>query len=696
MSPQRRLKAFYLRRSLSSCIRSSSLSPCTESISRSESSFRPPHLHNRSTIRTIPTSTKIDISDITTRLQEVNDILEDDLLIPEQRGYHIWQIYQKERANLVADLALSSLTYPKSKLDEEFATNIGLNDKLKLYIKGSICKIALRSANVRALILDQILTNIFRKECFISCEFLVYVTEQLHLAISSSDQKQLETLYLFLLTRSELDDQKISQVQSLLCEFCIAVAIAFGRPMVAALLLTRCIDELVHINPQTVKKVLLSLSVYNPSLVNYHYYVLLKISLRADAVRFDPAFYLRLIANMCRDGNDPYFANILSLHALENCKILARDPTSDISSLKYLIQANLNFGNVQRAQKLWSLCYDHKPSFAEQSTALFRRLFLACRDSEKFELLNDYFPSDLLQDRNILDIVLAFYGKNRELGWQFNAIAKALVPPVSRIMLSSLLDSFLAQGKKNEVSLLTKAIFDTQGGFSSRDLDSLARHLLLKSEFSEAFRILYLNHTSTSKQGFVTFIECILSQSLMGKYPNLEFDNTMKQNMEDVVHDFYPEIEIEEAFGLPVSTSGKARPRLQSNVVLNFIAVQLLRVGNDSVLYDLTVVILNYLVLRDGGGVGRRFYMNRNRRNGMQGFAFDFVRFGLPKAFVNLMRINESNSVKCLEIILEQAKKEQDLASIEWCLTELRKSGLLVVDISQNYFSQVGKGKETY
>lgn len=662
----------------------------TQTLSSSSASVRNDGASNGQLLNDIGGQIKPEIRQ---RILEVALILQNDHLSAEKKGFEVFQLYTNANASLTSDLAFilpGAQQIIESQLSKQnFITKTALENEcgLAVIVVKNLPKMMVDSLSTHAMVLNLILNSILNGEHHDSCEVLHFISKQERVPYSKATVKDLNTAYSFLLSKQSLSDQEKKFLGSKLSEICIIFAANFGRPLLAALLLSRCLVQSVYIEPSTIKEVLMVLSINHPMMGNYQHYTLMKLLSKFEQKNvLELSFYLRLISNMCKDARDPYFANILFIYAFKNSKILSDDNFEDISPLEGLIEANLNAGNVYRAQELWKLCYKHDNQFAFRNTALFKRIFFVSEEFEKSLLLNDYLPEELIKNPDIFYVALAFYGSRSETSPEFLKLSKSIKPPINRPVLSSLLSSFLVLDLKNEISLVYKAITKSQGGLLPLDIDALVKYNLEKGNFGEAFKVVFTNNISATKKSHVTLIKYILDQSLEGKIHTLAVDDPLLGKVQTILASSYPDI-LRKASALGVHDR---RQNLKSNHILNFLAINLKNSGDDkSVLSELTLVLAEYLGKKDGCGVSRNFFMNRLKQIGREGYPFDFVRFGLPKVFIHLVRFNETNRIKCLLIILQQARKDNNVSSIEWCLTELQNAGFLAEDIQDCCFGDL-------
>lgn len=612
------------------------------------------------------------------RLNSVYTIILDKATSLSKKCSLIFDLYQKHIGDLTEDLGNigESGTKQISKLYEQpYLNDDATSEHLKSEIRDWVRCAPGQSSCALSMVLDLILNNIMKGNFLSSCDMLHLISDSRQ--ISRSQQANIGELLKLLKAEPQLNEDQNKQILDSLAEYCITYAIACGNPIVATLLLFRCKSQLT-ISQRTIKRVILALSASHPLISNYNYYAILKIINQMDKVNFEPAFYLHLLSNVSQGANDPYFPNILFIHALNQSGIFAEDFTGDVNCLRHLIQLNLDHGSNSRALLIWKLCYSHDTAFASKNLTLFKNLFTSCDKHTKLTLLKEYFPTELRSHPDIFDTILAFYGRNAETLSEFSTLVKTINPPVSRALLSSLLKSFIFQHKTDEVNQLTKAINNSQGSFLSSEIDVIIKQLLQNSDLSEAVRVAVYYNVLASKQGLVRIVEYLLSKDLEGNVPKIEPEDPLLRILKDSIPT--------QEHNLPSKDANC--PMLTENPVLRFAGQELSKLGNDRVLCDLTVSITKYLSQKYGTGVGRRLFMNKDKQRGL-GFAFDFVKFGLPKVFTSTLRIDKRNRVACIEAIFSQARQEKDRVSIDWCISELRKSGILVNDIIDTHFNEI-------
>lgn len=622
------------------------------------------------------------------RLRKVAKILQQRTQGNEFKAQMIFQLYKVEGADLIRDL-MSSDKFVKgfsqtlSEADMKSASTI---NKL-MTVKDYIWNIIPKSLNAQAMTLDLLITNALTYNLKLTCEALLQLFTLSRIPACDHPKVEVQAIHEQLQSVTVLDGSMLEDLRSKICDICIQFSIGLGRPFITALLLNRCMDHSVYITPSTIKNVLISLSVSHSLLGNYQNYTLIKLINKLEGKDILSAtLYLRLISNMCKSDSNPFFPNIILHKAIDLNEILHDLSHTNLSALKDLISLNIDKGHVQKALQIWKLGYDYDPEFPYNNIGLLRKLFMSCDMSDKAELVSNNFPEDLLTHKDLFDVTLAFFGLHPDFNNDFIELSKFVTPPISRPLLSSLLISFLSRNSKREVSLLTKAIINSQGGLMPDDVDALVKHCLKKSDFSEALRIVFHNKISATKLGYVRLTKFILKNALDGFVVKIDRDDSLYETVKSHVSKANPDISSAPLEDSPQTESINENSRLQSDLILNLVTIELMKLGDDPVLKDLTLVLLDYLCKKNGCAVGRRFFMRSKKHNSQSGFRFDFVKFGLPRNFIHLVKIDDTNQLRCLKIILDHAKTENDQTTIEWCISELRRAGMLVEDIIKENF----------
>lgn len=624
------------------------------------------------------------------RLEKVAKILHKKKKGHEFKAQMIYQLYKAEGADFLSDLMTSKGFIMKNSamISESGDKNLLANGRNE-FVKNSIWKMIPTSLNTQVITLDLLISNALKYNLKFTCELLLQIFELPSIPACDYPILEVQEIHKKLLSKTALDSSTLEKLRATLCDFCIQLSMGFGRPLISALFLNRCMEHSIYIHPSTIEQVLISLSVTHSLLGNYQYYTLIKLLNKLEVKTIlDAPLYLRLISNMCKSGGFPFFANMILHRAIELNSFLHDKSHFNLSALKDLTWLNIDNGNIQKALEIWKFCYDLDSEFPYENKLLFRKLFISCKMSDKAELLTKHFPEDLLTHNDLFDIILTFFGLHPDFNNDFIELSKFVAPPISRPLLSSLLISFLGRSSRKEVSLLTKAIINSQGGLMPLDVDALVKHCLKNSEFSEALQIVLRNKISATKLGYVRLTEYVLNKALDGFVVKLDPNDPLHETIRIHVTKELPDVFNDQVEHSPQIKNTFGLPRLQNDLILNFITTEFIKLGNDPVFNELTLVLLKYLCRKDGCAIGRRFFMRSKKRNYPAGFSFDFVKFGLPKNFINLVKIDESNRIRCLEVILEHAKSENDVSSIEWCIAEFRRAGLLVEDIIKEYFSE--------
>lgn len=625
--------------------------------------------------------------DFEVRLTNISNILMRRGSSLEQRSFEIHQMYSRSGGNLVQDLAqnekrsLQMLDMNYSSDKYSLAVYSALNDVLGDTIKDWLWENVYECTSTGAMVLNQLLESIQKKEYLSAFELLVFLFDLRDATHSKVVLKEMDLVRLKLLQGKRMATEDEKSLCSSLSSLCIQFAISLEQPLVACLLLHTCLESNITIGSTTIEEILVSLSIDRPLHSNYQSYAIIKTILRLKTSFLSPSFYFKLIGNMSKGSRDPYFANILFLHVVEKLRFFENARGIDISPIRFLIECNLQNDNSHRAREIWKVCYEYDPSFALKFANLFNQLFIATDDkSEKLALIENYLPSELLTHSSIFGTILAFYGRDLCFLDNFRDLSSHINPPVSRSLLSVLLASFITQGKEKEVRLLMKAIAGAQGGFSPHDIDILVERLLSQSDLNGAMNLLIQNHITASKEGYLRVIKHLLAEDLRGSdVPTSLPDISLQTKIEHSIPEF-------DANLTNVASQRSQTQPIYANPILNFAAHQLSILNSDTVHRDFTLALVDYLGKKYGSGVSRRLYMNKDRKRA-QGYTFDFVKFNLPKRFTDLLRMNESNHIRALESILEVAKGENNTASIKWCVLELRKLGVFADDIAKNSFA---------
>lgn len=424
----------------------------------------------------------------------------------------------------------------------------------------------------------------------------------------------------------------------------IMQAVHSGEPLVAALFAMQLHQLNISIDAPSLRLMVSSLSVSNPTKIAYHSFTILKLLESFPNLVLPANDMFKAVRFMLADPSVPYHANML-YDRIANLK--EHNGFVDVSH--ELIRANLEAGNVHRALDMWRKI-DEKENVVLARQMLER---LAEEDPDKtIEFIENDLPSDLHKHPALIDFLLALYGQNPAHLGRFENLTRQLKPPLLHSTLSLLFASFLSQNKENGAERILQTIFLTKNGLTHQDFAAIISKFLRQQNVEQSVEMCSKTDIEVAKFGYVRLMEYFLTHSSAA--------------------DVAPE------------TFQKKKEEFFTTLVQRFQRIS----RNDDVLRELTKALFRYLSHHRSNGASRKLFIKFAYPGAYSVANFHFESFSLPTQLNRLVVIDKSNRLSCLSIIFRQATKENDIFTVKWCVEEMRTLGLSTSDIIRNYLPQ--------
>lgn len=536
-----------------------------------------------------------------------------------------FKLYQERKKIIISDLLLC----PDHKVHDFLIANFR------------------RSKLLAAFTLDQICDMIVEGNVADALNFLKLLDQKEVLSKLGTPKVQL----------SELSQVTSVELLADLSRSVVMEYLSIGEPLAAALCAFKLVNNGISIDEQTYLALISSLSVNTPQRRNYHSYTIAKLFETFNEFNLPITIKIDAIMSMIGGPVIPFFAN--------TCydKLVNQTENSEwhlLSSLtRELIHANLDCGNFHRCVRMWRDSCKQMSTFARNNIALFARIIesLTPNDLElAIALIEETFPSDLHKSPEVINSILAGYGQSPGATAKFEKLTHLLQPPLQRKALSLLFISFLHQGNETAAERVLKAILGTKNGLNADDFLAIVRKLLRQHKIYQSIKMCKNTQISVAKVGYVNVVEFFL----------IHLDDKLGPSS-DITRD-----ELDEKRG----------------VILAEISRKLQILPKDDVaLKKLTVAIVRYLSGHVSNKASQRFYINFSDSENPEKPFFPLQTYLLPQEFEKLVYIDNSNRLRCLSVILNQAIVDRDSDILRWSAQEMVSIGLLAEEINEYYLS---------
>lgn len=501
------------------------------------------------------------------------------------------------------------------------------------------------SSSIRALVLNDLCQLVIDGKNDTVLEILGQMKTYSHNILSAAVLKDLES--------AQVHESSTVSMLELLANIIITQATMSGETLLGAAYLIRLDQAKIKIDDETLRLVINSLTVDDEILNSYHAYTILKLIDLYGLTILSPTEMSKKLSYLSQREQTVYFANILYNHITQrvSLKELSQEEQNQFTeSFHSLIEINLNVGQFSRALDIWKQTFN-KDKVNSKSLAIIRKLLQDLPDCDTIRAILKEVPSSVIHDDDVIDILLKMFGKESNLD-TYNTLVKNLNPPLKRLTLSLLFQSFLYQSNENAAEKVLGIIFKSKNGLSSEDFNSIIIKLLDQGNFKQCMTMAKTTDVLVAKRAYVSIFRRILEDT----------------SVEDG----------------------------EKNDILKEITIKLLKfTPNDESRVLITVELIRYLSARISNRAARKYYIAIDGLVSQSSIfatdkgnkVFNFEQFRIPNSIKGVLALSPKGRIKCLNIIMNQAIVEEDTDTIIWSVDEMRILGCQVQDILETAIS---------
>jgi len=478
------------------------------------------------------------------------------------------------------------------------------------------------SSSIRALVLNDVFKAIILKNPELALSIFQKMMDKNQ--TFSTVTKSLEKL-----NNTKSDPFISKNIIPILANILLDQTIASGEPLLASAYAIQFHDTSIRVTEENLHNLILSLTVNYENNHLYHCYATLKLidvfgteSLNTSDIELIMEFFLM-------DTKLQYFPNLVYDKLLAGESLNKCQESSFRKFRNKLIVLNIENGNIYKAfdifnrSNIYPLC-DHDMPMIEL-------LLTKCQKNHK-EIVSK-LPPDVFQDHKIIDLLLKLYGANNTSLDKFENLVKTLKPPLRRLTLSLLFQSFLHQNKEKAAELVLQSIFKSKNGISDQEFNAIITKLLEQGQMAQCLTMVKTADIHVSKSAYISiFRRMLIENKLESAFLDDLYRKFLKLNKED------------ESFA-----------QLSKNFIW-------------------------FLSTRINNRLGKKYYnvfseyTTRSEPNSDK--LINLSQFGVPDKFYRLFRFSDKRiMVETLEIILHQSLKERDTSTVKWAIEELRFLG---------------------
>jgi hypothetical protein len=428
-------------------------------------------------------------------------------------------------------------------------------------------------------------------------------------------------------TKSELVIK--NNIIPILANILLDQTIASGEPLLASSYAIQLHEASIPVTEENLHNLMLSLTINYENNHIYHCYTIIKLIdtfgteyLNTSDIELITMFFLK-------DTKLQYFPNLLYDKLLADESLYKCQKCTFINMRNMLISLNIKSGNIYKAfeifqgSNIYPLCEDDIPMI----------VMLLTNNKDNHEDIISKLPPEVFQDQRIIDLLLKLYGTNSSTLDKFEGLVKRLKPPLRRLTLSLLFESFLYQNKEKAAELVLQSIFKSKNGISNQEFNAIITKLLEQGQMDQCLTMVKTADIHVSKSAYISiFRRMLIENKLESGFLDDIYRKFLKLNKED------------ESFA------------------------------------ELTKSFIWFLSTRMNNRLGKKYYnvfseyTSRSQSNSPK--VINLTQFGIPDKFHKLFRFSDNRiMVQTLEIILQQSLKEQDTATVKWAIEELRFLG---------------------
>lgn len=297
-----------------------------------------------------------------------------------------------------------------------------------------------------------------------------------------------------------------------------------------------------------------------------------------------------------------------------------------------LIKLSLDNGNSEKAWKIW------------QETNIFPittsdipvlELIFKSNPTRTNEILLGDFPYTILTSPSIRDILIKHYGTSPDSSANFDSFVKLLTPPLQRLTLSLLFQSFLYQDNEQASESVLQSIFNSKNGISNEEFGAIIVKLLNQGKIDQCLGMVKTTDVNVGKLAYIDIFAKMLQTKQM--------DQTF---LKDLLRKFMK-----------------------------------LRKGLDNSFALLTQKLISHFSHNINNRLAKKAYVTIVNQSNKPEFdtssaSLNLEQFDIPHQFQRLFLLtNLPIQVEIVQGILLQALKEQDNSTLQWGIEELRYLG---------------------
>lgn len=412
----------------------------------------------------------------------------------------------------------------------------------------------------------------------------------------------------------------------------------------------------IRMNHDTIRSLLRSLAIDTTIQHTYNSYTIIKL-LNEFTLDIIPTVDMCEILVYLTEGKpNPFFANVL-FNRIFQSSFLSGKKNLDLERFyeicNKLIERNLNFGDITRAIEMWNIAKRNLPNFVRQNGEVLCKIINSLLETGVIpaeKLLIECFDEGFLDNPDLRDTALSFFGTHPQHIDKFEALIKQIKPPLRRLTLSLLFESFLYQNNESGAERILQSIFNSKNGINHLEFNAIIKKLLRQGKVDQSIGMLESTDIQISKLGYVSVLEHFLESA-----------------------------QIEKRKSFLLVAASKFRKLDPSDECLGL----------------LTKSIFNYISKNVSNRVSRSLYTNINRKisgntiiSSNPQNTLNIEQYHLSKDFESILTLKGSTGFECLKIICKYSIIDRDIATLKWSISELRFSGLLLKDILTDIYNQ--------
>lgn len=425
----------------------------------------------------------------------------------------------------------------------------------------------------------------------------------------------------------------------------IVLAATAGEPLLAASFALTLKDEGILFTELPL--LLRTLCVADNQKFAYNSFTILKL-IDEFGVEFNEV--ILVIDHMIKEKESAYFANVTFAKL---SKFYSHPEFLEI--VTKVMEKNIECGCLHKALELWKKYVPvNKVDFVyTKHPALFKTMIIASMEAEEKTILSEFIeslPELILAKPDLIDQSLKYFGNIKQKTSQFELLVKQLQPPLNRLTLTVLFESFLMQNNEVASERFLQTILNSKNGITYKDFNAIIIKLLRQGKLDSCIAMIKQSDVQISKKAYVSVLKYVL------------FHHVSKE--------------------------------LKAEFFNNLISLFKKLSSSDEALQELTRVLMVYLLNTINNRLSRRLYETFSSqsvydRGSKQ--TFDFRRFYIPDGMNAFIRVDGANRLRCLKIIGKRAVVDEDSELLRWTINEMRTSGIPLDEILHCFREQGSK-----